>query len=1239
MKKRLLSSVLAFLLVFTMEVPISFANANTEISDQKVIEAETTGEESASSKENLVVEEDSDTSVIAEESEETTGTFNEFGMAIAELNRRGREENNNSGDSVAQEKLVARYVMVKATRGDFDFSEYAPEEVIAGPDNYYYLAFDSEASAAAAAALLDTREDIVYAEQDSIVYGDEMETKDSGDSSEEDWNVTGDSIGYHSWGVEYTGLHLFAQTIDTTNSIVVAVVDSGVDKNHVDLKSRLTSKEYDYVDGDSVAMDVHGHGTSVAGIVADATQGLNVKIMPVRVLNEKNQGTASWIASGIRYAADNGAKVINLSLGGDHNNTKEDAISYAIGKGCIVIVSAGNSSGSVDTYCPAHIAECITVGAIDANGMIADYSNYGNAVDFAAPGVDISACKLGGGYREFDGTSAAVSHVSAFAAMYLLKNPSHSLTSLVNYMGIWADDAGDKGQDAYYGRGIINAGDACGYAKVVYKNGNGKPDTCDWPIKGSDYTIPSRIPFRLGYSFQGWTYTMNGSTNTINIGDKIKATYGLTFTAKWVGGSIAISRDEVAYSAWVDNKTTTDGTFYKFTPMSPGTYVIQSSGTYDTKVDIYNSKGELIAQDDDGGVCSNFRNECYLAADTTYYFHVYEYFKHPAEFDLYVYRKALGEYTVNYYFNNSSTAKTFTNCVQLNSRLIQDNTINAMEQQTGWATKPGGMATYKIGSLYTEKKSITLYSTWDDVPTISAVPARVTSELSGRNGYKSWRFVAPKTGTYVFSAIGTRPIDMSIYNEGGSKLQSAQGTDVSKEVSLTAGQVVYFYIGHTEDSYVEIEGSINLNTFGPAYAQLVCDVPMDGWYSTDIPKNYYTFKAPKTGTYFFHSSGDSDPMVTAYSSESNMISGASILGQDDDGGVGRNFWMSLSLTAGQTVYLCVKTAVSEQSGRYTIMVEKQIDDLAYSHTLTLQNNLSINYYVSAAKLNGFSNVKLVIEKDTYDKDGNCTVTESTISGSLVNVGYGDEYKFTYAGIASYEVGNEIRAHIIAVKDGNTYTFNTDTYSVKTYCYNQLKKTSATAELKTLIVDLLNYGSRAQTYFGIRTNELANADLTSTQKKYGTVTGQPLTSCASEKKISNALTTISGKTLVLGNNVEIKVYMTIPDILDTSKIKLKYEYVNMSGTKVTKEVPFSRFVYNSSTNEYSVRIADLMAPEFRTPVKIAIYSNTTQISNQHQYSIETYAYNRVNSSSSTTAMKNLVKAMMIYSDSAKAYFNK
>ncbi len=152
-----------------------------------------------------------------------------------------------------------------------------------------------------------------------------------------------------SWGIATMQIDAFADyvknTIDSNDSIIVAVVDSGISADHPLLQGRVLNTGYDYVNDDSDPSDDLGHGTHVAGIIADCTQGLNVKILPEKVIKANGEGDASDIAKGIRAAVDQGAKIINYSISGPivaNDYSIDNAIDYALSHGVVVVAAAGN---------------------------------------------------------------------------------------------------------------------------------------------------------------------------------------------------------------------------------------------------------------------------------------------------------------------------------------------------------------------------------------------------------------------------------------------------------------------------------------------------------------------------------------------------------------------------------------------------------------------------------------------------------------------------------------------------------------------------------------------------------------------------------------------------------------------------------------------------------------------------------------------------------------------------------
>ncbi len=221
--------------------------------------------------------------------------------------------------------------------------------------------------------------------------------------------------------------HIQAETawneMDDLNAITVAVIDTGVCMSHEDLVGRVLDKGYDFVDNDDDPEDVFGHGCSVAGIIAaniDNGIGIagfapNSSILPVRVLGPSGSGSMADVAAGIVYAADNGADIINLSLGSMvGSQVTQDAVNHAIAKGVTVIASAGNSGGDLPGF-PARYENVVAVGAIDPNGGRSSFSNKGG--DIWAPGRDVHTIFLDNGYKALNGTSFSAPYVAAMAAV------------------------------------------------------------------------------------------------------------------------------------------------------------------------------------------------------------------------------------------------------------------------------------------------------------------------------------------------------------------------------------------------------------------------------------------------------------------------------------------------------------------------------------------------------------------------------------------------------------------------------------------------------------------------------------------------------------------------------------------------------------------------------------------------------------------------------------------------------
>lgn len=269
-------------------------------------------------------------------------------------------------------------------------------------------------------------------------------------------DVVTQSMQVDSWGTKRIGAKEVMKKFLTKNDeIIVAVIDTGVDYTHSLLENRVVNG-YDFIDNDTDPMDAHYHGTHVAGIIIDSTP-VNVKIMPIRALDEKGEGYDTNIAKGIRFAVDNGASVINMSFGGENfSNHLADAMEYALINNVLIVVSSGNESSDTANYYPASEQKVIVVSATDSKDLIANFSNTGAAIDVSAPGVGIISSIPGDKYARLNGTSMAAPYVSAVAAMIKLDDSTRSIQEIEQLLKKYVDDRGAVGWDPLYGEGIVN---------------------------------------------------------------------------------------------------------------------------------------------------------------------------------------------------------------------------------------------------------------------------------------------------------------------------------------------------------------------------------------------------------------------------------------------------------------------------------------------------------------------------------------------------------------------------------------------------------------------------------------------------------------------------------------------------------------------------------------------------------------------------------------------------------------
>jgi len=285
------------------------------------------------------------------------------------------------------------------------------------------------------------------------------------------------------------------------SDVVIAVVDTGVDIAHPDLAAKIwnnpgemgldtagedkrtngldddgNSYVDDWMGWNTVAstenvQDDHGHGTHMAGVAAADTnngQGIagvawGAQIMPVKALDNTGFGTYAQVAEGITYAADHGARLINLSFGSPAPSALlKAAVDYAYARGVTVVAAAGNSGTSEVNY-PAAYPNVIAAGATDADNQLASFSTFGETVDLVAPGMSIYSTYPGDSYTQFSGTSLAAAHVSGVAALLASLPQFDTPTQVRDALFSTALDLGDPGWDPNYGFGLVQTYQALNY--------------------------------------------------------------------------------------------------------------------------------------------------------------------------------------------------------------------------------------------------------------------------------------------------------------------------------------------------------------------------------------------------------------------------------------------------------------------------------------------------------------------------------------------------------------------------------------------------------------------------------------------------------------------------------------------------------------------------------------------------------------------------------------------------------
>lgn len=365
----------------------------------------------------------------------TATTNNEFAKKTAEIIK--------NEDTSSMLRIIGRFTKKPS------YSIFADaENAVISKDGRFFLQFSSEKKLLSCLEELNKNPDIIYAERDRLVYTEGLELTEE----------------YLSWGVEAIEADIYSQAIASSvsdRSVTVAIIDSGCED--IDFIKNKLVPGYDFFENDNNAFQDESsdsHGTFLASIVTDCTYYLPVKIMPVRVLSSKN-GSLINAVNGIIYAVDNGADVINISLGAvlTDCSSLEDAINYAEGKNVCVVVCAGNIKIDIKNFCPAHIENVLTVSSVNEKLEFSEeFSNYGTGIDLAAPGENILGYNASGEKTTLSGTSMSAAFVSAAAAMFCLDNPLCTAKQIREALTDCAEDFGDTGWDKQYGWGVPKLG-------------------------------------------------------------------------------------------------------------------------------------------------------------------------------------------------------------------------------------------------------------------------------------------------------------------------------------------------------------------------------------------------------------------------------------------------------------------------------------------------------------------------------------------------------------------------------------------------------------------------------------------------------------------------------------------------------------------------------------------------------------------------------------------------------------
>ncbi len=379
-------------------------------------------------------------------------TADEFANQVGGLLMSVNESDGLPGKEYTDNSIFETARLIVKSQGKIDTLDAS--SVVYGYDGLWVLQFDSSNDAAEAYGYYSTRAGVEYVEPDKLLGITDPAIIN------QDPVVISETKEYLSWGPEHIGIDKFNKAVSESayvpKNTVVAVVDTGVDSDHPFLEGRIIPTRINTsssgIRNDS--KDDNGHGTRVAGIIADSTLD-NVYIKPYKVMDKWGNGSVITVAAGINCAVKDGVDVINVSIGFEEDSEVLRMAIRNAEENDIVVTGAAGNDASDTIYYPASYESVIKVTAINKENIFSNFSSYGNGVDLTAPGVDILTTNMGGGFVTVKGTSFASPFVAAAAATLIGVEPQASAEDIKEILLTFAAEINEYNADDKFGNGIL----------------------------------------------------------------------------------------------------------------------------------------------------------------------------------------------------------------------------------------------------------------------------------------------------------------------------------------------------------------------------------------------------------------------------------------------------------------------------------------------------------------------------------------------------------------------------------------------------------------------------------------------------------------------------------------------------------------------------------------------------------------------------------------------------------------